>query len=499
MKNKYDIIIIGGGLGGLLCGNILSKKGYKVAIIEKNSFTGGCLQSFEKDGVTFDTGIHYVGGLGEGQVLNRIYKYLGVLSEFKYRQMDPDGFDIYTIGSENYSFPSGYHNIKQKLISYFPQEEEGISRYLDKIREITKSVSLYNLGPVEFDMQNFYDKFNFGNTWEYIQSVTSNTKLQQLLAAINILYAGTKESSFMFIHALICNHYYEGAYRFVDGAHSVSKALSEKFKELGGVLILNSKVEKFKYEEKTIKSVISQNGDEFIADRFISDIHPYQTMELIGPNVIRNSYRRRIQGLPNTMATFTIYVALENGKVPYMNSNYYYYPDGDVWGVNCYNPDKFPQGFGLFPLADSIDEKYTRGFSAITYMDYKEVEQWSDSTVEHRGGSYAKFKESKSLKFIEKINELFPGIKQNIKWYTAATPLTLHDYTGTYRGSTYGILRDYRSPNESILFPRTKVPNLYFTGQNLSLHGFMGVSIGSLLTCSEFTDLNQLLDEINHG
>ena len=499
MDNKFDIIIIGSGLGGLVTGNILSKKGYKVAIIEKNSFTGGCLQSFEKDGVVFDTGIHYVGALGEGQVLNRLYKYLGVLSKLNYRKLDPDGFDKFTIGSENYSLPNGYEPIQNRLISYFPNEKEGIVSYLNKIREIASSVSLYNLEHTEFDMKNLYDKFNYGNAWEYIKSVTSNTRLQQLLASNSILYAGTEESSFLFVHALISTHYFEGAYRFIGGTGLIAKALAERFTENGGTLILNNKAEKFTYDEKDIKSVITQSGNEFFANKFISDLHPYYTMELIGPDAVRKSYRKRIQELPNTISAFSLFAVLEDGKVPYMNSNYYYYPDGNVWGINISNPDKFPQGFGFYPVADSIDKKYTRGFSVVSFMDFKEVEQWSDTKLEQRGESYSQFKENKALKTIEKVNELFPGIKQYIKWYTASTPLTLRDYTGTYRGSIYGILRDIRNPYDSMLFPRTKVPNLYITGQNLSLHGFMGVSIGSLLTCAEFTDLNQLLDEINNG
>jgi all-trans-retinol 13,14-reductase len=499
MKNKFDVIIIGAGLGGLLTGTILTKKGFKVAIIEKNYFVGGCLQSFKKDGVIFDTGIHYVGALGEGQVLNRLYKYLGVIPGLKYRKLDPDGFDKFTIGSDNYSLPSGYEAIKNRLISYFPLEKEGIVKYLDKIREIAGSVSLYNLEHTEFDIQNLYDKFNYGNAWDYIKSVTSDTKLQQLLASNCILYAGTEESSFLFVHALISNHYYEGSYRFVGGTDQVAKALTDKFIENGGELFLNNKAVSFIYEQKEIKALVTQDGDEFYADRFISNIHPYHTMELIGPDVVRKSYRKRIQELPNTISVFTLYATLEDGKVPYMNSNYYYYPEGNVWGINDSDPEKFPQGFGFYPLADSVDEKYTRGFSVVTFMDYKEVEQWSDTKLEQRGESYNQFKESKALKTIEKINELFPGIKQYIKSYTAATPLTLQDYTGTYRGSIYGIMRDFRNPHDSMLFPRTKIPNLYITGQNLSLHGFMGVSIGALLTCSEFTDLNGLLDEINHG
>ncbi|MEG1556274.1 MAG: FAD/NAD(P)-binding protein, partial [Bacteroidales bacterium] len=55
MNTKYDIIIIGSGLGGLITGYILAKNGYKVMVLEKNSQFGGCLQTFKRDGVKFDT------------------------------------------------------------------------------------------------------------------------------------------------------------------------------------------------------------------------------------------------------------------------------------------------------------------------------------------------------------------------------------------------------------------------------------------------------------
>ena len=77
-KEKFEVVIIGSGLGGLLCGYILSKNGYKVAILEKNPQIGGCLQTFKRKGVKFDTGMHYVGSLEEGQMLNKFWKYLNL-------------------------------------------------------------------------------------------------------------------------------------------------------------------------------------------------------------------------------------------------------------------------------------------------------------------------------------------------------------------------------------------------------------------------------------
>ena len=76
-ENKKDVIIAGSGLGGLVCGYILAKNGYHVSIFEKNQQIGGCLQTFVRKGVKFDTGMHYIGSLDEGQQLRSEERRVG--------------------------------------------------------------------------------------------------------------------------------------------------------------------------------------------------------------------------------------------------------------------------------------------------------------------------------------------------------------------------------------------------------------------------------------
>ena len=73
MKEAYDIVIIGSGLGGLVSANFLAKEGYSVCVLEKNKQHGGNLQIFIRNKTIFDTGVHYIGGLDKGQTLYKIY------------------------------------------------------------------------------------------------------------------------------------------------------------------------------------------------------------------------------------------------------------------------------------------------------------------------------------------------------------------------------------------------------------------------------------------
>ena len=80
---KYDAVIIGSGMGGLTTAYILAKEGMKVCVLEKNRQVGGSLQIFSRDKTIFDTGVHYIGGLDEGQNLNRYFKYFGLMDALK--------------------------------------------------------------------------------------------------------------------------------------------------------------------------------------------------------------------------------------------------------------------------------------------------------------------------------------------------------------------------------------------------------------------------------
>ena len=87
---KYDFLIIGGGIGGLICGSLLAREGYKVCVLEKHYTIGGGLHVFRKHDKIFETGIHYVSGFSRDQVLSKIFNYLQILDNLKLKDLDYD-------------------------------------------------------------------------------------------------------------------------------------------------------------------------------------------------------------------------------------------------------------------------------------------------------------------------------------------------------------------------------------------------------------------------
>ena len=131
---KYDVVIIGSGLGGLECGVILSRSGKHVLVLEREQQPGGCMQSYQRKHQAYDTGLHYVGALAEGQSLHNVFNYLGLLN-LPWQRLDADGFDQITIGSDTYSFAEGYDAFAAQLAERFPAEREALNSYVRLLQQ----------------------------------------------------------------------------------------------------------------------------------------------------------------------------------------------------------------------------------------------------------------------------------------------------------------------------------------------------------------------------
>ncbi|MCX6204769.1 MAG: NAD(P)/FAD-dependent oxidoreductase [Bacteroidetes bacterium] len=501
---NFDVVIIGSGIGGLVCADILGKEGLTVCVIEKNKQIGGSLQTFVRDRVIFDSGVHYIGGLSEGQNLHQIFKYLGIIDNLKLQKLDENVFDKIIIegDSKEYTFAQGYENFIFQLLKDFPKEEKGLRLYCDKIKEVCTKFPLYNLmsGGTFNENASVLDL----DTRAFIESITTNKKLQSVLVGNNMLYVLQSDKTPFYVHALILNSYIESSWKCINGGSAIGKLIAKNIRKQGGVIYQNTEVEKIIIEDGKAKSVQLKDGTRILGNNFISNIHPEKTLELTDTHLIKVSYKNRIKGLENSIGGFVVNIVFKKDSFKYIKHNFYYHKEGHIWSLVDYNETNWPLCYALFFSATSNSGEYAESMTILTYMKFGDVEQWGNTfnTVSAgigRGEEYETFKKNKAEILINLVQKRFPELRDCIKSYYTATPLSFRDYIGNNDGAMYGIVKDYKNPLLTFISPRTKIPNLYLTGQNLHLHGILGATLSSLVTCTAFLRNENIINKIRNA
>ncbi|OFX80046.1 MAG: hypothetical protein A2X12_10535 [Bacteroidetes bacterium GWE2_29_8] len=498
MSEKYDVVIIGSGLGGLLCGAILSKNGYSVCILEKHSQLGGNLQTFKRKGCKFNTGMHYVGSLDNGQILNKIFKYIGILDRLELVRLDEDCFEKIFIEEKEYCYSMGINNFREKLFAYFPEEKDNILNYINKLQQAwdaTNILALKNL-PNQHEHIMKIDMLT-ESVSKVINSITENTELRTLLVATNGLYAGIPDKTPFHIHALINLFFIQSAFKFKNGSDNLVYALKSVIEENNGVIFTNKEVLQINFNNNRVLSLETKDKSIVFGNSFISNIHPAQTNQLIkDEGKLRKVYIQRISNLENSIGSFVLYIILKKKKIKHINSNIYYSKSKDVWTANNYKQSDWPTGYMLYTCPDENNLEFAKSITVISSMKFEDVKKWKDSITGKRDEDYNVFKKDRSNKLIKLVSKKFNNIEDSIETFYSSTPLTYRDYTGVPEGSMYGIIKDCNDPISTFISTYTKIPNLYLTGQNVGLHGILGVTISAIISCSAFIDINKLIKDI---
>ena len=489
---KHDVIIIGSGLGGLECARILSDAGMDVLVLERDRQPGGCLQSYRRGGLSFDTGFHYVGGIGEGQSLGAAFRMLG-LSALPWKRMD-DKFDRIMIGDRSFSYSQGYENFTEALIREFPGEREAIEGYVD----LLKSMGRQQLDMLNPDVKTDpFSSFMFvTGAWEYLTATFRNRMLINVLSAASLKMELRKDTLplFNFLHGN--GSFVESSWRLKGDGSLIATSLIEGIRRNGGDVICSAEVSSLVEKDRKIIHAVCSDGEAYEGDIFISDVHPAITSGWIGQSeCVKKTYRKRMDSLENTFGMLTVSLAIKPHTLGYFNWNEYVYRDGDVWDFHKRNT---PVGGILISAGVPEDEDgYLQRLDILTPMAWENCAAWEDTRTGRRGESYGEMKARMAEECICLAERAIPGLKDAVERCYVSTPLTWRDYTSAPQGSAFGIRKDFNSPLTTILSPRTPISNLLLTGHNLILHGIHGVTMTSMLTCSEILGKKYIWNRLN--
>lgn len=517
VEDRYDVILIGSGMGCLAAGACLSKEGKKVLLLERHYTAGGYTHVFKRRGYEWDVGIHYIGEVGKEQgVLRRMFDYV-TEGELKWADMG-EVYDRIVIGQKTYDFPKGVENWKNALKGYFPGEEAAIDRYVELVFEVSKASRDYYS---EKAMPSFVQKLtgkrlrkkylNYANrtTLSVLQELTDNQKLIKVLTGQYGDYGLPPSKSSFAMHISISKHYFGGGYFPVGGSSRIAETVDQVIEKAGGTILTNAEVDEVIISDNEVKGVRLKDGGTFYADVVISGagiINSYQ--KLLPKDIVKkHKLDQQLKQVTPSAAHACLYIGL-NGTPEELNlpkANYWIYPsDLDHDGcVERYEKDPdapFPVVYISFPAAkdptwsDRYPGKST--IDIITVMPFELFEKWEDTRWKKRGDDYEVMKEKYAQRLLDVLYEKEPQVRGKIDHYELSTPVTTRHFMNYDHGELYGIDHDPERYNQRFLQPRTAIRNFYLTGQDVVTAGVAGALFAGFLTASTIMKKNLIKDRL---
>lgn len=498
MMDQKRIIIIGSGLGGLVCANVLASEGYHVEILEREAQPGGCMQSYRRKGMDFDTGFHYVGGLNEGEPLHRVFRMLGLL-DLPWVRLDEDCFDRIHIAGKSFDLAQGNQNFVDKLSEYFPNERQALTHLVKMLSESTE----HQLDALRPDMvaeginimPSSFTEPLATSAWEYLKNTIHDDMLINVLSGNAIRAELRKDSLPLFTLAHINSSYIKSSWRLKGSGNLIVNALLDVVMKYGGEVHCKAEVKRLIEKDGKIVAAECTDGTRFEGDLFISDAHPAVTYDMVTESkLIRPVLRHRIERMQNTYGMLTVSLVIKEGKLKYQNHNDYVYAHPNIW--DSFEADEPVSGVMVSYRVPEDGSDYVRQIDLLTPVQWDKCSQWAETHLGHRGEDYEAWKKQKADECIALAETVAHGLRESIEDVYISSPLTYRDYTLTPQGSAYGLRKDYSNAMLTVLSSRTPVPNLLLTGQSLMLHGVEGVTITALLTCAEVIGRKKIWEKI---
>jgi len=519
---KYDVIIVGAGIGGLTAGGLLAKRGKKVLVLDKHSVPGGNATVFNRRDYQFEVGVHYLGGCGEHGPIRAMLEACGV-SDVEFEEMDPQGFDVFRFPDFEFRMPKGLEQYRERLLEAFPEERKGIERYCKLARQLSrvfrsrgslpKAAGASLLAPMVGRWMN-------KTLEEFLDSCTQNEQLRAVLVGQSGDYGLPASRSSVILNVACALYYLGGAYVPKGGGQVMADALADAIEDAGGKVLLMAPVDRIVVEDGRVRGVEFENkhvGRHRVdAATVISNADLKNTvLHLVGEEHVSKRTAKRVKEYEMAPALGTVYLGLKTdvGALGLSKSNYWIYPtyDSEVAYREALEgrfSEQPPCYVSLASLKDPTNRHLApAGKSNVQLITVapSQPEAWGVTEEEFADGSYRRnprYREAKE-RFAERLLrtavDVLPDIANQIDYLEVASPLTQSRYTGSTGGTSYGIAG---TPDQFMMNrapTKTEIPGLFLCGASCRAgHGVQNAMISGVMAAGSAVQRN-LLKEVLHA
>ena len=489
---QYDVIVIGGGNGGLASAATLAEKGKSVILFEKHNIPGGCGTSFRRGRFEFEVALHQLSHMGTEEnpgPLRELFERYGILDEIDWIQIKelfrvnfPDGTGV--------SLPAERKQCEDFLCKEFPSQADGIRKYFETVYKFCAEAAEFAAKSAKSTgepgalkkaiMKAGFPKLyptlaNYGlkSTQEVLDEFFTDSKLQLALSAY-WCFMGVPPARFPFAILAKCTNFYleTKPYYLTGTSMMMNQAIMEAVQKMGGTVRLNCGVKRIILENGKAVGVIDEFGEEYRAKKIISNISPLATYgNLLLPEEIPDAAREYLKPYTVGISAITCFIGLDctPEEIGFTTSFTLNYESLDA------NED-FKDAYKLLPGNDplvatcyTVDDPSVspKGTSVITAGTLKYGEPWEKLPPEQ----YYEMKYEAGRRIVARLEKMYPGFTEHIEEMEIATPLTHMRYLGHPGGAIYGYEQDLM---QSVFFfpTESKIENLEFASGWVNACGF---------------------------
>ena len=481
MSEKYDLIVIGAGNGGLMTACRASKMGLKTLVIERHNLPGGAASSFVRGRFEFDASLHEIPDFGEGEKraeLGYLFDDLGIKVEML---PIPDAFR-YIVEKDgersiDITFPHGKEKVYELIRKICPEDVEAMDKFFLAADDMAKGLEYWGKSRGQADPEvlkkehgNFLKIMNMSAT-EFFDAIGMSKKCQEIMGAYwpyQGAEMGTVDASRYLL--MVYGYFVNGAYAPKMRSHQLSTAIVERASELGCRFLFNTEVTEVITKKGAVAGVKTADGRTFEATAVASNAFPevvYSKLlddkslvpefELKKANARKYGFRAfsvymGLDASPEELGIkdYTIFISTtSDSKVIYDCSDRFHADDYalDVCCLNIANPGCSPEGT-------------TELILTISYTD----DVWKDVKPE----DYVKVKREVADEVISNFEKIMKiEIRSHIEEIEIASPVTFARYMASPQGSVYGYLSDTwdgMSTRTVVAGMERTIPGLFFVG-----------------------------------
>ena len=389
---------------------------------------------------------------------------------------------------------------------YFPREEQAIGRYLKLLSRVSGATGAFFAekampatiakvaGPL---LKRRFLNYAGRTTGEVLAGLTSDRELAAVLTGQWGDYGLPPAQSSFAMHALIAQHYLEGAFYPVGGASQIAATIAPVIEREGGRVLISAEVESILVDSQNqAAGVRMADGRELRAPLIFSDAGAWNTYArlLATGSRGRESALAEIESIPISMGHLCLYVGLrrELDEPEFGDTNLWIYPGPDHDANTARylaDPNQpFPAVFISFPSAKDPDfarrHPGRATIEVVTLAPYKWFEPWSDTRWKHRGAGYDALKQQFADRLRAELERHVPAVRGKIDYCELSTPLSTQKFANYHHGQIYGAAFTPERFRARVFSPRTPVANLYLTGADAASAGVAGALIGGALAAS---------------